>query len=454
MDRLWRALSPARLFLALALPATLILSFAFPNFHAPDDSDHVMRAYTLAHGAAAPITPTGRSSGAMIDSGLADYVAAQRPVSVLSGAPPTAAEARASRYAPGLRSTGETRFAELPGAVAYFPALYAPQTLALEAARLGGLTISQSVLAARLANGLAGILLIALGLRLLPCGHALALVLLLLPRTLLQLASNSADPILYGLSLLVIALGLRQTGRLNGALAGAALFIGASVRPPLAALSLTPALRAVRNRDRGGLLLLAAGVAGAAAWTLLVLRQIVDLRCGGGGAPGPRMAEFALAWPRLIGTSLAEHGSYYLTSFIGHFGWGDGPNGRFSYALPSWMYISTLALLPIAVRNDVRAAAAPDRLERASLFAGAALLVLITFLAMFVACRASPTGSIAGVQGRYFLPALLALAPALSGLAPAAARDRLHSAFPILLSVWTAACTAGMALEAQRLYAA
>src|SRR3954462_11503998 len=135
--------------------------------------------------------------------------------------------------------------------MSYFPALYAPQTLALELGRATGATVEESVLWARIASGLAGIALAALGLRLLPFGHSLVLVLLLLPRTLLQFASNSADPILYGLALIVVAIGLQRTGGLrpiarNG-LAAAALFVAAAVRPPLAGLAFTPVVQAVRN---------------------------------------------------------------------------------------------------------------------------------------------------------------------------------------------------------------
>jgi hypothetical protein len=454
MNEGWRRLGPALLYLALALPATLLLSFAFVNFHAPDDYDHVKRAYTLIHDPFHPVTPPGHSTGAMIDTGLADYVSAQRPVAILERPLPKA-EAAAFRSAPEMRWTGVERFSEMSGAISYFPALYAPQALALELGRRMGATVAESVFWARLANGLVGIALAALGLRLLPFGHSLVLVLLLLPRTLLQFASNSADPILYGLALIVIALGLRQTGRLrpfaHNGLAAAAIFVAASVRPPIAALAFTPMVQAVRNRQWPSLLLLGGGVAAAALWTLLITNQVVELRCGAGGSPiAPRLAAFATGWPWLIGHSFADRGTYYFLSFIGHYGWGDGPNARLPNLLPVWMYLSTVALLIIAIRNDVRTPASLDRLVRLSLAAGAAGVVLITFLAMYVACR-GPLQTITGVQGRYFVPALFAIAPAISGLAPLA-RDRLRSLFPIPLGVWTAACVIGMSLDAQALY--
>ena len=71
---------------------------------------------------------------------------------------------------------------------------------------------------------------------------------------------------------------------------------------------------------------------------------------------------------------------------------------------------------------------------------------------MYVTCR-GPLQTVAGVQGRYFVPALFAIAPAISGLAPAAG-DRLKTWFPALLGVWVTACVIGMSVEAQILYRA
>lgn len=455
MNEGWRRLGPALLYLALALPATLILSLAFVNFHAPDDYDHVKRAYTLVHDPLRAVTPPGHSTGAMIDTGLAAYVSAQRPVAVLSQRPLPKAATEAFRSAPQIRWSGVEGFSELPGAISYFPALYAPQSLALELGRRMGATVEESVFWARLANGFVGIALAALGLRLLPFGHSLALVVLLLPRTLLQFASNSADPILYGLALIVTALGLQRAGRLRplaqDGLAAAALFVAASVRPPIAALAFTPQVQAVRHRRWLGLLLLGAGVAAAALWTLTIVGQVTDLRCTGGGPLGQRLVGFAGEWPWLIGHSLTDRGTYYFTSFIGHYGWGDGPNGRLSYLLPLWMYVSAVSLLVIALRNDIRTPASLERPVRWSLAAGAAGVVLVTFLAMYVACRGPLPNVIGGVQGRYFVPALFAVAPAVSGLAPSP-RDRLASLFPVLLGVWVIACVIAMSLEAQALY--
>ncbi len=240
----------------------------------------------------------------MIDAGLVDYVSAQRPVAILLPRPLPKDEVAAFRSAPTIRWSGAERFSELPGAMSYFPGLYAPQAVALELGRWAGATVEESVLWARLANGLVAIALVALGLRLLPFGHSLVLVLLLLPRTLLQFASNSADPILYGFALVVVALGLRQTTRLkpvaqNGC--GGRRFVPRRIRTTTdrrarlhagGSSNSEPAMAEppFARRRRCGRCLVGADGHGAGQ---------VDLRCGVGSSPvGPRLAAFATGWPR------------------------------------------------------------------------------------------------------------------------------------------------------------
>jgi hypothetical protein len=87
-----------------------------------------------------------------------------------------------------------------------------------------------------------------------------------------------------------------------------------------------------------------------------------------------------------------------------------------------------------------------------SLLASAFCLVILTFMAMYVACT-SPHGTIiGGVQGRYFVPAVFALGASISGLGTHMARSpsaRLHLS---LLVIWVGASSMTMTVDAWRLY--
>jgi hypothetical protein len=448
-----------KVYLFLIVPITILLNFAFPNFHAPDDYDHVKRAYTFFHHPIEVITPAGRSSGAMVDKGLLDYIDGQKPIAVERihpfahfERPLTAEHWRAYERKGSIRWSGSERFSET-AAVAYFPVLYAPQAIALEVGRMSGATVARSIFWARFANGLTAIALTALGLYLLPAGRALALLLLLLPRTLLQFASHSADPILYGLALLVISLGLLATTsdhRKIGLLT-AATFISASVRPPLAAFALTPAVQALRERRWALFFLVTSACATAAFWFIVVIPSTVDRRCGSVAPLSTNLINFAIEWPTLIGRSLAERYVYYYGSFVGHYGWGDGLYGDLHFPLPLWIYGTAFSMLGLAVWQDLTAA---DRLApslRLSLAASALGSVLLMFLGLYAACAVPSQTVVTGVQGRYFIPAVIAFGTALSGLF--AGRARLpNQIYLFVLVLWVTACTSTMLVDASRLY--
>jgi uncharacterized membrane protein len=437
-------------YLALVVPITILLNLSFINLHASDDSDHVKRAYTLIHAPFQMVTPPGRSTGAMIDSGLAAYIDADNPI-VMHGAKGNTVR-HAADQATRIGWEGIQKFSEMPGAMDYFPLLYAPQALMLELGRFSGASVAKSVLWARFANGFAGIILAAFGLYLLRAGHSLALILLLLPRTLLQFASNSADPVLYGLSLIIIALGLRMADtKVLGTLGlGAANFIAASVRPPVAVLALPGLTQAFRRRRWLSLGVIVGSCGAAALWAASIVTQVRDLRCPAVGSLPPRLATFALHWPALIGRTLEERSAYFYASFIGHYGWGDALGGQLASPLPMWMYLTAPALLCSALWQDLVARTTLDAMTRVSLALGASGSILLTFFAMYVACTVTTQPTIAGVQGRYFVPALFALAAAVAGLAKGA--PSYPRAYFVALSAWVVAGASTMIADAYRFY--
>jgi hypothetical protein len=452
-ERKWPSFAAWKIYVFLAIPATILLNLSFPNFHAPDDYDHVKRAYTLVHEPFRTITPEGSSTGAMIDSGLTKYIDAQIPL-VKSRRAFNPEQRRTLQLAHQIQWSGTQTFSEMPGALSYFPLLYAPQTAMLEIGRLAGASVETSVLWARLANGLASIALTAIGLYFLRGGQAIALFLLLLPRTLLQFASNSADPILYGLALIIIALGLRTAGsdRLRSGVIAVALFISGTVRPPITALALAPAVEALRKRQWLNIATLSAACVAAAIWVMAILPSITERRCGDVGTLGPKLQTFALQWPLLIGSSFEQRAGYYYVSLVGHYGWGDGRTGIIGTPMPTWVYLTALPLFVIALCRDLFAPFQLSAILRISLVVGGFCSVWLTFLAMYVSCTVPGEAVIAGVQGRYFVTALFAIAPAVGGLLARARPHVLERVYPPLITGWTVACTATMLISSPQLY--
>ena len=440
-----------KVYLFLVVPAVILLNLAFPNFHAPDDYDHLKRGYTLFHHPFQMITPAGGSTGAMIDSGLVQYIDSQIPIVKFDG--PLRANERAAYLANDrIRWTGKPTFSEMPGSLNYFPLLYAPQGVMLELGRFFGASVKVSVLWARLANSLVGIFLAALGLYLLPSGRSLALLMLLLPRTLMQFASNSADPILYGLTLIIVALPIRFSNpkAIKSGYMAAAIFISASVRPTIAALTLTGGVEALRKRQWWNVAAIVGGCAAAALWVLITLPSVSDLRFHAGGSVTQKLVAFASNWPLLVGRTLSDRANYFYASFVGHYVWGNPPT-YLGLAMPGWIYATALLLLAFAVWQDLATPASLPSSVRLSLVLGAGCSILLTFLAMYIGCTAANDTIITGIQGRYFVPPLFAIGAAIGGLAAGRARS-YPALFSRLVIAWVAACTTAMLVNSTQLY--
>jgi hypothetical protein len=449
--------SYGRLYLFLALPMLLALNVLFPAFHAPDDYDHAKRASTLISGNWLPTTLAGRSSGSLIDSGLIAYIQAQTPIVEISNRPLSQVQLAEYRRDHAIRWSGHQEYSEAPGAMSYMPLLYAPQALALAITQQVGTTVETSILVARLVNSLAGALLVALGLRLLPAGHAIVIVLMLLPKSLLQFASNSADPILYGATVTLVAMGIRiwqapQSPALNSAAAALLCFIVSTVRPPLAALGLPFALGALRKHRWFNLALITLSILAVSAWFISILPLIVDLRCGEVGARSGKIAAFVLHWPELIGRSILAHHAYYLASFIGELGWGNGPLSFLDRALPTWAYMAAAGMLGLAY---IEGKSSPSRLSfdvRILLFFIAIIMILLVFFAMYAGCTSPGAVTIGGVQGRYFVPSIVAIAPALAGAPSHRARAQGSHHFPLILVIWCVVDLTMLCFQAKAIY--
>lgn len=412
----------ARFYLFLVTPILLALNLVFPAFHGGDDYDHFKRAYTLAHGAFWPETVPGRSSGGMVDVALAALVEAQRPT--IFEWPRNGPRLPPAEPAPSgqgeARWSGEQIYSEFPGAISYLPLVYVPQAAAIWVGERTGLTVVQTVLLARLLNGFTAVAVITAALAGLPAGTASVLLLLLLPKSLQQFASNSHVPLLHAVTISVLAFCLRSVAP-GGAprtrhfvLVAVGLLAAASARPPLAAMALVPLWVAWRSRNKVGAAAIALGVAMAVAWFAEVIPQVTDLRCGPVGDMPGKLLLFAEQGPLLIARSVWWRGAYYYQTFVGELGWGNGPAGQLD-PLPTWIYLAVPPVFGLALLVDAaRPATVPGALRLLLILCSAAMVVA-TFAALYGICTAPESRIINGVQGPYLYGPALIFVPAVAG---------------------------------------
>lgn len=392
----------ARLYLALALPVALLFASITPPFQVPDEVGHYWRAAAIARGQFAATMVDGKPGG-VVPVASRDLVAVTWME--LAGKETKYEQARIAE-ARKLRPGDESVRVSFPAFYTAVP--YAPQAVALAATRSMPPLIGFR--AARAANAVAGVLLIALAMRLLPAAAWVFGTVGLMPMFLFLAGSMSADVVTVGLAFCATAAALRRDAgaRLTRVALPLVSLLLALAKP---AYVLIPLLSLVRLRKGGERLVvlatMAATIAGAvvsaamarAAWFPMRGDAVTDAR-----AQLAFVLHHPFAFLRTAVADYASHGMSYVDHFVGRLGWLD-------VGLPRAAIVASLVLilysaLSLSTRIDL-----PARLLSFGVFAST---LLVISLSQYVAWTPVGSSSIDGIQGRYFLPIAPALLLALS----------------------------------------
>lgn len=428
----------------------LVFSEIIPPFQSPDEFDHIKRAYLLTKGMLMLEAPQGQSSGGMIDSGLAAYMAAYAVL-------PAKHERRLSKRevdaARAIKWSGTKEFSPAPGTAYYFPMIYAPQAIGLAIGERWKFSVDASYRLARKLTLLASaaILLAAFSL----CSvNPLTIGLLILPMSLFQFSSASIDGISTALSIFAISAFLRITLDKKSnkpwifySLALAVVLLVTS-RVHLLPLLLLLFAACFYSRQKKHFIVFALSSLLVLVWLLIAIRTTIDTRVVTGAATSS-IALFYLKHPLSFFTVLSATLSnkdflfFYRDSFIGMLGWLDTRFDIQTYEYFS-VCIALIALLSISIKN-----AGTQLIPRGLLFLGAFASACLVFFALLVTWTPHPANIIQGVQGRYFLIPAIMLAYAISGrLKPNEGINRKLALLLILiLGELAISSTAGLLLE-------
>ena len=370
-----------RLFVAAALLIGMAYVFVTPPFEVPDEQNHFWRGLAIGHGQLLP--KRGPDATPIVKS-------TQNFVWVLARTEPHETLAQKLHVIAALRydgtAAGTVRFAAW-----YTPLPYAAQSL------IAALPLRPVILfyGGRIANLVVAILLIALAVRAAPqYGNVIAAA-ALLPMSLYELASWSADAATIALAWLFTALLLvppRRTGTV--ALTGFAL---ALCKPAYFLLALLAFAMPFRRRDR-------VAIIGATA-----IGTLLAVLAAGRGAYNPRpglpvdaaaqikcIAADPIHFAGIAMHDVATNGRFYVEEMIGRFGANE------IKLSPIIITIEIILLFAVALASgaDLRARVRVTALAIVALTIGG--ILLSQYLIWSVVCG----DSIEGVQGRYFLEIL------------------------------------------------
>ncbi|WP_170207524.1 DUF2142 domain-containing protein [Luteibacter pinisoli] len=399
--------------LALFVISAVIAALT-PPFSAPDEFDHIQRAYMIGQGQLLLHSVHGSPSGGAVDTGMLEFMD-------VFGALPHHKDQKISATelarAGAIRWAGKDTFVAPAPTAYYFPALYAPEAVALSVSKGLGLSVSSSYQLARLAALVSCILLLSLACRIYPPPAAM-LAILALPMNLFLVASPTLDGMATSVAALCLATFMRLSTERGAAprwvfwTFAASLFLLATCRANAAPFLLLAFAVWWFLRDRRSMVVAVALSVLVVTWTLLTIRTTVY-------PPGPhsidhgmRLASYLIHpfsfFEKLYATlANPDMRGFYFSSFIGTLGWLDTSLSASTYAI-----FGVLLLIAAAFSfspDDNR----EQRTARVLLVICAIGMVLMTYLAMLVQWTAGDSPIIRGVQGRYFTIPALALAFAI-----------------------------------------
>lgn len=409
----WPRWSPERSFLWIGFFAGLLFLLITPPFQVADESRHFVRAYDI-------------SEKILYDLGWipsherlpASAVAAIETMEYMRFDPSAKTTLSHTLALMTNRLEPEKRAAYAETA-AYSPISYLPQIALMLPFRLLGINAVITLYAARFCALLFWLAVTYWAIRKLPVAKHLLFFIALLPMTVFQAGSLSADCIALSLSFLLVAYYLhvahrasyvdRRTMLLMSGLGGM-LTAAKLVYAPLIGLHFLIAPSKFRSR-RTYLLSFALTLLVCTVTLVLLYDNYVGLlfRPGQAVAPGgmakatpyPQL-NFLLADPlnglRMAVVTGAKFGRTYMDGFVGLLGWSCA-------SLPSYLYVVTiiLMLLTALTTNGHRIIRPWHKL----VFVGISLLITATIciaISTDSALNSKPTLLLLGIQGRYFTP--------------------------------------------------
>jgi uncharacterized membrane protein len=390
------------LYLAYALPAIVFLSIVTPPFQVADEFAHAMRADQILRGKLVSDRLGGKVHGDLARFG--------EPYRELWFHPEVKQTVERAERSGRIVWSGSVRKFNFQNTAQYGPFLYLPQALGIRLGRLLGLTVPQSVLLARLVNGLTACLIGFAAIAICRRGRALMFATLLLPMTLSEFASLSQDALLISLSLVAVALASRvvaegRTATMAEFMVFATIVVATTyARLPQFALGLfAPALVVRRDPHWRGKLATLACAAGFIAIWMNVLRTLIppmphDLSVSGQLA---YVVTHPLALPTVMLNTFEIKGAWLWGTTIGRLGWLDTP-------MPVWY----VAAASVALAFAVIAPGNKGPVLRPTIIAAVTFVGLLSAvcLSLYVSWTRVGKPVIDGLQGRYILPILPLLA--------------------------------------------
>ncbi|AEG17345.1 DUF2142 domain-containing protein [Methanobacterium paludis] len=405
-----RNIKPEKVFLIIALIYGLSFLMINPPFQAIDEQTHYFRASDISEGHMMPQRVNGESL-VTITEGMASLTS--KFPQDLSDYPNK--KLRISDIVSGLSLPLNNNFKssaniEIFAIVAYPPVPYLASALGMDLGKLFNLSPLFLLYIGRLMNLILWLLLIYLAIKVTPVHKWVLLLLSLMPMTIFQGASLSADSFTIAISFLVIAIFLKFALDASKKVVTKkdifilfTLVLMLTLSKPFYFLLiflffLIPSHK-FGNRKKMFLIfsLIFLSIAVIEALWYLTTHGLYVPENSNTSIRG--QMSFILSnpavFPHVMEHTLWKYSYLYLTESVGHLGW--------SIFLPQWLvYVYVVVLISVSLldKNEIVISLKQKLVSLITLFA----IVLMIFALEYIAWTPIGQSMVGGVQGRYFVP--------------------------------------------------
>lgn len=398
---------PENQFLVIGFIFGILFLIITPPFQAADEDRHFFRAYQIAEGGWIPAVHEGQAGGwlpkSVVKAGFSTYPMRWKRDQK------TTRQDTLSLFQEPLNSS-DREFREFRSAI-YTPVAYLPAAAVI---RIGIWCRCSPILLmyfGRVVNLIGWLLLIGTAIRIVPFYKWVFAALALMPMTLYQGASLSADSITIGLAFLTIATfvywitGSQDRIHVRHMLLFFVLTIALSSAKNVFFLMsfLSLLIPACRFRDKKSYWLFAAGLVAANFAACYLWYQVVKnmpIVWKPGVYPDQQIA-FIMSHPaaylKIFIINFFRHIEYHMKTFIGRFGWMDTPLPKLHY------HVWGLFLLILVLTDGYRDMAVRCIRKLVFLLVFAAVCGLVITL-MYIYWNPVGAEEMLPLQGRYFIP--------------------------------------------------
>ena len=405
-------------FMMIAVPYLFLLVFLTPPFQVPDEFEHYFYARAITMGDILPrdLGPSG--VGGSVSKADIEFAAAFSGIAFHPEVKATRAMFRAAREV----GEGDTPVIQnYWGAALYPPTAYAMPAVGMLIADAIGFDRLDAFYAGRAANALFFAVASAVAIWITPTAKLIIAFILLLPMSLFEAASFSADAPTYALTALACAMTARSAtvpvpSKASLWAITALVAILSTIKLPLIALVLPLVILGGRHSRKTALLLTLSVVGVWLAWTLncVSTEGFYARQASLQGVSSDDQLDYLMHNPsaitRIASDTLRYYGWFYAASAIGVLGWLDTWLSKWFYILA--IVIGVIVFVCSAVLDETRMRIG----FRLSLFASSLLAAALVFGALYLTWTPVGAARVEGVQGRYFIPVLLMAGLSISGL--------------------------------------